>query len=86
MSIAAPEQKLLRIVFPTYKSFFGSQIQKKFFAGGRCVIDTLMIIKWCLTFAPHHKRETQFLENCGLHFDESSQFSVGTDIVSMLES
>ena len=37
MSIAAPEQKLLRIVFPTYMSFFGSQIQKKYFPGGRCV-------------------------------------------------
>ena len=32
--------------------------------------------------APHHKRETQFSENCELHFSESSQFSVGTDIVS----
>ena len=39
----------LRIVFSIYMSFFGSQIQKKlFYPGGRCVIDTLMIIKWCL--------------------------------------
>ena len=62
MSIAAPELKLLRIVFQPFMYFFGSQIQKKFFPGGRCVIDTLMIIKWCLTLAPHHKMETQFSE------------------------
>ena len=77
MSIAAQEQKLLRIIFPT----FMSQIPKKN-PGGRCVIDTLIIIKWCLTLAPHHKREMQFSENCGLQFDESSQSSVGTDIES----
>ena len=58
-----------------------SQIPKKN-PGGRCVIDTLIIIKWCLTLAPHHKREMQFSENCGLQFDESSQSSVGTDIES----
>ena len=66
MSIAAPEQILLRIVFLTYMFFSGSQIQKKYFPGGRCVIDTLMIIKCCLTLAPHHKREMQFSEICGL--------------------
>ena len=33
MSIAAPEQKLLRIVFPAYMFFFRSQIQKKYFPG-----------------------------------------------------
>ena len=81
MSIAAQEQKLLRIIFPT----FMSQIPKKN-PGGRCVIDTLIIIKWCLTLAPHHKREMQFSENCGLQFDESSQSSVGTDIESWATS
>ena len=35
--------------------------------------------------APHTKTEMQVSKNCGLHFDESSQFSVGTDIVSMSE-
>ena len=33
MSIAAPEQKLLRILFASYMSFSGSQIQKKKFLG-----------------------------------------------------
>ena len=42
MSIAAPEQILLRIVFLTYMFFSGSQIQKKYFPGGRCVIDIII--------------------------------------------
>ena len=37
MSIAAPAQKLLRIVFRSYMCFPGSEIQKKCFDGDRCV-------------------------------------------------
>ena len=33
ISVAAPAQKLLRIVFPTYMFFSGSQIQKSIFSG-----------------------------------------------------
>ena len=36
MSIAAPAQKLLIIVFRTYMSFFGSQIKKVFCRGPVC--------------------------------------------------
>ena len=37
MCIAAPAQKLLRIVFRSYMCFPGSEIQKKCFDGDRCV-------------------------------------------------
>ena len=45
ITIAAPAQKLLRIVFWTYMSFPGFQIQKKWFTG--CSLCRAVILNDC---------------------------------------